>query len=320
MGRPLTVGRATAQRKQRMVNDGAVDLGSSWSSDKVGGLLERRNLLDNWDWRGANADPRLSAVVNQLGRTAYGAAGYAIDRWLSHGEHLLMLSEIVDGAVRLTRSLAETSVIFSQRIEFWQRLLGKTVTASAMVGGKVRSSTMVLPQAASAGSTGRLPSVVAEPFLGSWCFRLVNNPADIMRFDICSQRGGIDDFIDIQAVKLELGPVSTLANDPPMDFGAELAKCQRYQLRVSSGTSRYRMSNRMANALHFNIPVPATMRTHPALAGGEVGVVVNGGGVGGFAFSFTSGFNSLEVTATKNGHGLTDAALFVTNALFDANL
>lgn len=43
---------------------------------------------------------------------------------------------------------------------------------------------------------------------------------------------------NIQAVKLELGTISTLAYDPPMDRAVELAKCQRYYIEFG-GTRIY---------------------------------------------------------------------------------
>lgn len=37
------------------------------------------------------------------------------------------------------------------------------------------------------------------------------------------------------AIKLELGSISTIQNDPPQDYGVELAKCQRYFYETNPG-------------------------------------------------------------------------------------
>ena len=44
--------------------------------------------------------------------------------------------------------------------------------------------------------------------------------------------------ITLKAVKLEIGSVSTLANDAPPNYAAELAKCQRYFQRFRTESER----------------------------------------------------------------------------------
>lgn len=70
----------------------------------------------------------------------------------------------------------------------------------------------------------------------------------------------------ILAVKLERGTISTLANDPPADYGEQLALCQQYYVRISgtgepigfgyvSGTTQARVK----------IPLPTKMRIVPTI-------------------------------------------------------
>ena len=68
--------------------------------------------------------------------------------------------------------------------------------------------------------------------------------------------------IVIEAVKLELGSVSTLANDIAPNYAEELAKCQRYFVRLnqSQGTvlgNGYNLSAALAKIL---VPLPVPMR------------------------------------------------------------
>jgi len=73
----------------------------------------------------------------------------------------------------------------------------------------------------------------------------------------------------ISRVKLELGPVSTLALDPPADYGETLRKCLRYYLGAAyvppllakaQGTAEVRMP--------LAFPVP--MRAFPTLIVGDL--------------------------------------------------
>ena len=71
----------------------------------------------------------------------------------------------------------------------------------------------------------------------------------------------------IQAVKLETGPVSTLANDPPPDFGLELLKCQRYQrpLFVGRADTRWPVSVMRRYGAVVNVSWSPQMRIPPVL-------------------------------------------------------
>lgn len=74
--------------------------------------------------------------------------------------------------------------------------------------------------------------------------------------------------ITIKAVKLEPGSVSTLANDAPPDYGEELAKCQRYFLRLNSVLNfPYAIGiAHNASSLRLLIPTPTTMRKAPTVS------------------------------------------------------
>ncbi len=137
----------------------------------------------------------------------------------------------------------------------------------------------------------------------------------------------IGDFVEFDTTrpfaKLELGSVSTLANDGPVDYGMELAKCQRYLKRINGGNaSVYRAVKVGVDSLDFSIPC-SSMRTTPAIVGTPVFSISNLSGVtiAGFALSITSYDGaSLRLQAQKTAHGLTDASLFITDLTLDANL
>ncbi len=63
----------------------------------------------------------------------------------------------------------------------------------------------------------------------------------------------------IEAVKLEYGSVSTLANDPPADYGEQLALCQRFFTHIG-GTSVFTGIFGSTTQARLYIPLPVSMR------------------------------------------------------------
>ena len=91
-------------------------------------------------------------------------------------------------------------------------LAGETVTVSVMVGGAVYRGT----------GTSRTGTVCHEDGEG------LGYAAGYMHV------GFPPSDINVTGVKLEIGTISTLAYDPPMDYGVELMKCHRYFLNLGS--------------------------------------------------------------------------------------
>lgn len=154
------------------------------------------NLLDNWYF----ADP-----VNQRGKTEYVGAGYTIDRWaLRSADESITIES--DGIV------INAGYGFTQLIENESKIIGKTVTFSAlMADGRFDSATINQLETAWFGM-----SVIASRYIVGSGLMIIGNDK-------------------LLAVKLELGSVQTLAhqdangnwvlNDPPPDKGMELMKC-----------------------------------------------------------------------------------------------
>ena len=165
-------------------------------------LLPNRNLLDNWDFRNP---------VNQRGKTSYAASGYSIDRWKNEAGTLTVNA---DGTI--TFSLANDAAAdwarLTQLIEF--SFSGKTYTISADVIAASGTCLFV------SGDTSQL-SAVLEPGI---C-HTSGVPVGHVGIQFAITRGS---SVTLRAAKLEVGSVSTLANDPPADYGEELRKCQRY--------------------------------------------------------------------------------------------
>ena len=220
----------------------------------LGSLVERKNLLHNWDFRNP---------VNQRGREEYEVTHrYTIDRWRGFSSIAMRVS-LVGGGLRL-RSADPASTFqtnFAQPIEGSEEWHGMEVTLSAMVGGTVHSFSATIPKDVGVP----LRTVTTGLMLG---LHRSAGPGHRILFRIVGPGSGVP--IDIQAAKLELGTVSTLANDPPMDFGRELALCKRYFERIR-GNGLWFPGMLSSNNVpgdefyHFLVPFEVEKRINPTL-------------------------------------------------------
>ena len=216
-----------------------------------------RNLLDN-PWWGTNES------VNQRGVTS-GNGGYFVDRW-----HFSL-----PGTASVTWSTDEngftgtttTNFIITHKIHNVTKLGGKTLTASVMLSdGTIHSGTIVRNNATS-----------QEFFRNS-------NPTWVVLMDSDNsfRIRVFDGTLSIRAVKLELGSVSTLANDAPPDYGTELLKCQRYFIRYVTTGSVFGMGFAYAHSttnLTAIISLPCPMRTNPSITSSGQGMTLQQGTV-----------------------------------------
>ena len=199
-----------------------------------------QNILHNWDFRNP---------VNQravTGTISAGTYAYVYDRWQINGGDATIYIPFL--------SLSSGSSVI-QKIE-GAHLAGKTVTGSVMINNVVFSSTP-----ATIG-----PFWVAFPIAGFGNVVLTHDSGIL--YVVFENTGGI--HADIQAVKLELGTVSTLHLDPPMDHAVELAKCQRFYQRVGgsdvpwAGMGYARCVSGISWRIYIPLPVP--MRVTPTLS------------------------------------------------------
>lgn len=227
------------------------------------------NLLDNWYF----ADP-----VNQRGKSAYPTSdGYTIDRWHVGWDKDLTLE---NGGVRLSTATAAYSPL-SQRLESSRVRPGSKLTLSFLVSEMSCGSVEVFIAQNDSGNAGNILGVAhfKAPGLASVTVTVPETPAGSLLncyFAIDAQaQGGTAGSVKIVAAKLELGDTQTLAhqdadgnwvlNDPPPDRATELAKCQRYFLRLEGDGALMVCESEQKNVMKVRIPTPVTMRTAPAV-------------------------------------------------------
>lgn len=140
-------------------------------------------------------------------RRGYIGSGYCVDRWVGGSE------VTIDQSGSLIFSA--TSDYILQRLEdkLKAMLVGKRLTASILFNdGTIEAGDQVYT-----GNDGEQTYF----FVGTY-FQGVKHPnGDILFW--CANPAK-----QVKAVKLELGSVSTLANDAPPNYAEELLKCQRY--------------------------------------------------------------------------------------------
>lgn len=91
-------------------------------------------------------------------------------------------------------------------------------------------------------------------------------------------------ILEIVSAKLELGSVSTLANDAPPNKALELLKCQRYYVRYAASTSGQWLmgaSNGTTLMMPLHLPVPLQGTAAPTITAQNVNIYpyVSGGSV-----------------------------------------
>lgn len=203
----------------------------------IGTAGSNRNLLDNPFF-----------TVNQRGQASYtNASGFSesIDRWKIANKTTLA---VVSGGVTLTTT---SEISLQQNTE--HDLRGETVTASVKVGGVVYSGTTTVPSSGFNLVTLSINGLSVDVRVGY-------SSGLYFRINVNSSTASLT----LQAVKLELGAVSTLANDAPPDYGTEFLKCARYFLRIKYTNNRYPRIGTGVTLSTSNaailIPTPVPMR------------------------------------------------------------
>ncbi|WNX84352.1 hypothetical protein RWV98_03030 [Agathobaculum sp. NTUH-O15-33] len=211
------------------------------------------NLLDN-PW----------SQINQRGKTEYIGKVYGVDRWFAQNNMEKVV--VQDSYVTLVPGTDYSS--FAQHIERFSELANKTVTLSAIVRGVA----------------GQCVGLYINPwdygdgvYLTGANWQLISvtmNLANLARCEIAiyADRSGNKNRLDVRAVKLELGPASTLAYDAPPNYQQELAKCQRYfYSTLNNDGERGALSREAFNVSTANISYgsgaefPVEMRTVPTI-------------------------------------------------------
>lgn len=215
------------------------------------GGISHKNILHNWDLRN---------LVNQRGQSSYSTAyAYTIDRWKNANSGILTINS---GYVRLQADALNSYI--TQFIENYASLAGLTLTATVLAKKPAGNNITIRLYD---GVTYSSAVVVAT---GDWQYVAVTKTMSAAP-SICEMLIYADNisgtgYIDLKAAKLELGSVSTLANDPPADLGEQLPLCQRHCIRLSGQYRHVGIGIAVNTTLaFFQIPIPVSLRATPTV-------------------------------------------------------
>lgn len=225
------------------------------------------NLLDNWCF----GNP-----VNQRGQTSYTGAGYTIDRWFFDTDTGHCALTLTNEGVKFSAIAGATGIASLKQVidpTMLSALAGKTVTLSSL--GKTDTTQQVLfyvnRQIVAQQSSRAVNGVCMTTC--TYTFPAALTEAAIFVYGRTAPGEGNGTIL---AAKLELGPTQTLAhqengqwvlNEVP-DYGEQLARCQRFFLKIGDPLRYSSLGNGLARDGQFasiTIPTPVTMRTIPSL-------------------------------------------------------
>lgn len=235
--------------------------------DSLLATYTRPNLLDN-PW----------FQVNQRGKSSYTGAVYGVDRWVSR-------SNTITVTVNSNRSITvknngTSAAYFSQYIEDGVLPAGKyTLSVNVLsAAGTPTSSGNYCSAYLVYGSDPSFSSNVNVTSSGAKIYSTALNPTgNVSRVQFTISAGC---SITMKAVKLEIGSVSTLANDIPPGYGEQLARCQRYYQRIAniSASSKALLGQAFATTATLAsiiLPLPTAMRGISAVSASGIQISPN---------------------------------------------
>ena len=230
------------------------------------GAASNKNLIGNPDFS-----------INQRGYTTYiagtgtdtstthyvGGSGYTLDMWkitYSSGDSTVT---VANDSINLTTA---GMLQLDQYIVNPSRLAGRTLTLSVKIKA-ITTGKLILRAKINDSAISGTWKAVTTTGITSTLIPVPSTITDSDRFCVelwCDAAANID----VCAAKLELGGVSTLANDPPADYAAELAKCQRYYYQSWTGAVSSSMNGGIArqaitDARLCDVELPMEMRAAP---------------------------------------------------------
>lgn len=214
--------------------------------------------LNEWTWEGhaKSSNPNLLDnpwfTVNQRGQSTYSGAVYGVDRWQSFEAN--NVQTVNSDGVLVTKQIAQ--IIDAELVS---KILDRNVTISMLYNnGKILKATGKIHSDASstvdigAQETGVVNIIIYDYVFGD------NQHSYSFQINVLG-----NDAVQVKAVKLELGEVSTLASDTVPNYATELLKCQRYYITSgTAGTSAYGFTASTTKG-YIYIPTAVKMRATP---------------------------------------------------------
>lgn len=196
--------------------------------------------------------------VNQRAVTSLTASGKIADRWGITGNGSWTVTRTSEGYLDIDNSNNENTLYLLQKRTptYLTSLQGYPLTASVMFSdGTIVSGTKLTSDGTVYANTDNI--AITRNFQN-----------EIFNVNIKPGK-----HVIIKALKLEVGKISTLHLDPRPEYALELAKCQRYFIRMKNSNAAsmpLTLGVGVNNLIIFNLPLPSQMRTAPTLTASSV--------------------------------------------------
>lgn len=219
------------------------------------GAAPRRNLLDNWYFKGGGSQQGGGQFpINQRGQTSYGA-GYGMDRWASNSCTVSIQSDgiLISGGANYAN--------LYKIIDNPSRFAGMTVTLSALIlgGSGIGNGAYLNLQI---NGTDHVTYMLSQGLVSV----TVKCPSQITNMHVAFVTSSLSGYsLQVIAAKLELGDHQTLAYQDESgnwqlfeipDYAEELAKCQARLLILQNQTIPVTVFSKSVSGV---IPTPVTM-------------------------------------------------------------
>ena len=221
-------------------------------------------------------------TVHQIGTSGHTGVGYGVDRWkIRSGAGCTVTPRTNYGiTVSYTTSFDITQCLWVMPAV----LANKTYTLSVLANGELLSASGIITTAnqyyfgVQSSTNNYRCRIGSSSAIGSGNLYINIEPTNS------------SGTLNIDAVKLELGTVSTLANDVPPDYGTELAKCMHYfqRIKATAGYAYLGTGAGFSTTLAYfivNLPVPLRTTSVTTSLNGTFSVQVPG------SFSDASAYN-----------------------------
>ena len=245
--------------------------------------ISNPNLLDN-AW----------FTINQRGLSSYphtSGKQYTLDRWFENAHASVT---VTSSGITITSDETGNNSDLGQNTEgLYDLVVGKMITASVMLSnGKIYHGSGIIPSVYTVGA------IRFDLENGYKCDININpdNANYALQFFMYSGASNPNASISVRACKLELGSVSTLAMDTRPNYQQELAKCQRFFIRLRTFDSSTAFACigqaivRSTTKARIFVPLPTMLRTKPS-------VTANIATAGGIKILTASEDISVDVTA-----------------------
>ncbi|MBR4414881.1 MAG: hypothetical protein IKS59_06185 [Aeriscardovia sp.] len=259
--------------------------------------ISNPNILHN-PWFTVNQRSALSVTANGL---------FIADRWLCYSPVSFEITRNADGNIVIDNtSIANYSAIIQKRTTTYiNSLNGAKLTASIMLSdGTIKSGTITFD------SSGNTQKYYEDDDIVAYVL-----PSANQLFGLNVKAGK---SITIKALKVEVGEISTLHLDPRPEYATELAKCQRYFIRIfNEQTDAALLGSGVAKntqSITIVFPYPSGMRTKsPAITSSQDAIIysISDSASGALAVSISGSYCTSHSRAVNiNANGLTTSVAY----------